>query len=87
MRSNPQIPLRGDRNECPSCAKVFRSSHAFDKHRVGYFSEPPNERKRGVNEPRRCMTEEEMRAAGMALNASGYWVGSLRDVEGEITNA
>ncbi len=58
--------LTGDRNECPSCGLLFNSTHAFDKHRTGRI---------GVD--RRCMTMEEMQAAGMARRADGFWVGSL----------
>ena len=78
MRSNPEVKLGGDSNECPSCGRLFRSSHAFDKHRIGNFDMPT----RFYDFPRRCMTEEEMLAAGMAQNARGFWVGSLRDGAG-----
>jgi hypothetical protein len=42
---------------------LFNSNAAFDKHRTGQF---------GVD--RRCRTEAEMIAAGMAKRADGFWV-------------
>lgn len=60
--------LTGQRNQCPSCGELFNSNAAFDRHRTGVF---------GVD--RRCMTVPEMRARGMAKNASGWWVTSLND--------
>lgn len=60
--------LTGDRNQCQSCKTYFNSTYAFDKHRVGDF---------GVD--RRCRTEDEMLAKGMAKSSSGFWVGSLMD--------
>lgn len=47
----------------PACALLFNSLWAFDKHRTGTF---------GLD--RRCMTEEEMRAKGMTVNADGFWI-------------
>lgn len=58
--------LTGDRNQCQSCKTYFNSTYAFDKHRVGDF---------GVD--RRCRTEDEMLAKGMAKNSAGFWVSSL----------
>ena len=60
--------LTGDRNQCQACKTYFNSTKAFDKHRHGDF---------GVD--RRCRTEAEMLARGMAKNTSGFWVGSLMD--------
>jgi hypothetical protein len=57
--------LRGDRNQCQGCKQYFNSTGAFEKHRYGKF---------GVD--RRCLTEEEMLAKGMSLNAAGFWIGS-----------
>lgn len=63
------MKLTGQRNQCPGCGKYMNSNVAFDKHRTGAF---------GVD--RRCKTEEEMVAAGMAKNATGWWVGSLNTI-------
>jgi len=60
------MKLSGDRNECPTCGLYFNSSVAFDRHRTGDFGKD-----------RRCMTLDEMKARGMAVNASGYWVTAL----------
>ena len=57
-------PLRGDRNQCPTCGKYFNSTGAFEKHRTG---------KHGID--RRCMTTEEMIAKGMILREDGFWIG------------
>src|SRR5260370_3832476 len=66
MRHNPSVRLSGDRNECPGCGQLFNSSAAFDKHRTGTFTPAA----------RRCVTNPEMIAKGMARNASGFWVGT-----------
>lgn len=81
MRTNPNVVIRGDRNECPACGVLFNSSTAFDKHRIGYFSAPI---KGGAQFPRRCMTEEEMLAAGMGVNKRGFWVGSFFEEDHEF---
>jgi len=57
--------LRGNRNQCGVCNQYFNSNTPFEIHRVGQH---------GVN--RRCMIEEEMLAAGMSLNADGFWISS-----------
>lgn len=59
------MKLTGDRNQCQGCKLYFNSTAAFDKHRTG---------KHGVD--RRCMTQDEMRAAGMDQRADGFWIGS-----------
>ena len=48
---------------CVACGAYFRSATAFDKHRVGQ-----------VDRDRRCLTEGEMRAAGMSRDAQGRWI-------------
>ena len=58
--------LTGQRNQCPSCGELFNSNASFDKHRTGHFGRD-----------RRCMTVDEMRAHGMAKNATGWWVTAL----------
>lgn len=57
--------LRGDRNQCPTCAEYFNSGFAFSKHRIG---------KHGVD--RRCMSVAEMDDAGMSRNQAGFWISS-----------
>ena len=59
--------LTGVRCQCRTCGKVFKSAAGFDKHRTGTH---------GVD--RRCMTEEEMYAAGMA-RSGGLWVTRLHE--------
>jgi hypothetical protein len=60
------IQLRGDRNQCSGCSKLFNSSHAFDKHRAGMHAD----------NSRYCLDAVEMRKAGMVLGADGFWRGS-----------
>lgn len=62
--------LTGQRNQCPSCLLYFNSNAAFDKHRTGDHGKD-----------RRCMTQEEMTAKGMATNARGFWVTALNTME------
>ena len=57
--------LTGDHNMCTTCGEYFNSSRAFDKHRTGQH---------GVD--RRCMSPDEMRAAGMTKNAGDWWITS-----------
>jgi uncharacterized C2H2 Zn-finger protein len=64
------VGLDDDRNECPTCDKLFKSVKAFDKHRTGEY---------GVN--RRCLTEEEMLAKGMSKNRRGFWITQSFDVD------
>jgi hypothetical protein len=59
----------GDINQCPTCFEVFNSTYAFDKHRVGSFEK----------NTRRCLTEDEMKAIGMATNKKDRWVSSLME--------
>jgi len=66
------MKLKGQMSLCRKCGVVFNSTRAFDKHRIG---------EHGVS--RRCMTEEEMLAKGMAVNARGLWVTALRATPGE----
>lgn len=63
------MKLTGQKSLCRSCGLVFRSVAAFDKHRTG--SHPKGER--------RCMTEQEMVDAGMAVNYQGLWVTALME--------
>lgn len=60
------VTLRGDRNQCAGCSRLFNSSHAFDKHRSGPHA----------NNGRTCMTPEAMLAHGMVLGSDSFWRGS-----------
>ena len=66
-------PIRGDRNECPTCGELFNSTHAFDKHRVGPYGE--------FGRHRRCLTNDEMAVRGMTRNAAGFWITQKRVME------
>lgn len=59
-------PLRGDRNQCPTCSALFNSTRAFAAHRVRVTP--------AAAYPRRCLTPEEMEAKGMAVNRGGFWL-------------
>lgn len=63
---DPMLPVGTNRCQCSGCDRYFSSVGSFDKHR-----------REG-----RCLTEAEMLARGMLVNARGYWVGSefTRDV-------
>lgn len=58
-------PLSGDKNQCRGCLCYFRSTFAFDKHRIGAH---------GID--RRCMSTQEMVEAGMVQKPDGFWVSS-----------
>ena len=62
------MKLRGQKNQCQGCKKYFNSNHAFEMHRTG---------RHGID--RRCMTEEEMTAKGMSMNARSFWVSKSND--------
>ena len=66
VQRNKVVNLYFDRNECPTCDELFKSVSAFDKHRIGTI---------GVD--RRCMTKDEMLAAGMMQNKHGFWVSKI----------
>ena len=46
------------------CGEYFNSTYAFDLHRIGM--------------DRRCLSADEMLAAGMSKNSDGCWIGSKR---------
>lgn len=56
------MTLTGDKCQCPTRDQLFNSTYAFDKHRVGTWGS------------RRCLTDIEMRAKGMAVNRGGFWI-------------
>lgn len=62
------MKLRGQKNQCQGCKKYFNSNTAFEMHRTG---------RHGID--RRCMTEEEMTAKGMSMNARSFWVSKSND--------
>jgi hypothetical protein len=51
-------------NQCGECNKNFRSTSAFDRHRVGEHG-PEHGQRWGTR--RRCLSEEEMLQAGMQM--------------------
>jgi hypothetical protein len=63
------ITLRGDRNQCTCCGKLFNSTHAFDKHRTGDMSN------------RRCLNTWEMLSKGMVEGPDAFWRGSAMPTE------
>ncbi len=63
------MKLTGNRCQCAGppfagCGEYFNSTAAFDRHRAGSYS--PMQR--------RCLTPDEMRAAGMSRNEAGFWI-------------
>ena len=68
---------------CSACGAIFTCVSAFDRHQVGSFGKPIYATSRsgksrlviGHTPPeRRCLTEAEMLARGMARNAKGWWM-------------
>lgn len=59
-----EVELRGARYGCQTCLKVFKSCGAFDRHRKGKYH--PYKR--------RCLTTDEMLAAGFVKKETGVWV-------------
>lgn len=58
---------------CDTCHQTFNSTAPGDQHRVGDHHD----------RSRRCLTVAEMEDRGMARNARGLWVTSLRDYANE----
>ncbi len=54
--------LTGGQSQCGACGLLFTSTHSFDEHRTGAH---------GIN--RRCLTETELRAAGLEPTGRGFW--------------
>lgn len=71
MRMGDGRKLTGQRNQCPTCGEYFSSNRAFTKHRIGEFAD----------RSRRCRTPDEMRAAGMGINAGGWWMARVMPAE------
>jgi hypothetical protein len=68
-------------NLCRACRRDFSSVAAFDRHRVGRHAYDFAEGlELGFEDGRRCLDEDEMQAAGMALDRRGRWT-ITRDVE------
>lgn len=68
---------------CSACSAIFTCVSAFDMHRVGSFGEPIYAASRSgksrevvghTPHARRCLTEGEMLAKGMARNDKGWWM-------------
>lgn len=63
MRHTFDPPLRGEQDcGCRSCGHRFAGTGYFDQHRVGQNSTG-----------RRCMTPDEMSAAGLVEDTLGRW--------------
>jgi hypothetical protein len=63
-------------NLCTSCNQDFSSVAAFDRHRIGkheYTCAEGLKMEAPCEDGRRCMTAEEITAAGMELNPRGRW--------------
>ena len=57
---------------CTGCDRIFKSVGSFDKHRIGEYTLKSSM-------PRRCLSEDEMRAKGMVQNEKGWWISSVYD--------
>jgi hypothetical protein len=68
-------------NLCCACQRDFSSVSAFDRHRIGRHAYDFAEGlELGFEDGRRCMDDDEMQAAGMAIDRRGRWT-ITRDVE------
>jgi hypothetical protein len=67
--------LRGDRNQCPTCQEFFKSSKAFDQHRVGVI---------GIS--RRCLATAEMEARNFGKTTDGFWCSPVTEKDRERLN-
>lgn len=67
--------LRGDRNQCPTCREFFKSSKAFDQHRVGVI---------GIS--RRCLTTAEMEARNFGRTIDAFWCCPIASKDRERLN-
>jgi hypothetical protein len=56
--------LTGSRYQCADCGQHFAGAHAFSRHRTGEYA--PGQRL--------CLAAADMRAIGMAPNATGFWM-------------
>lgn len=54
--------LTGSKCQCTACELGFGSERAFDRHRYGEVGD------------RRCLTTDEMTAAGWAQDHRGFWL-------------
>lgn len=64
MVTRTTAKLTGQRKQCPTCGELFTCNSAFEKHRTGRMNS------------RRCLTVEEMSAAGMFRGEDQFWRGS-----------
>jgi hypothetical protein len=71
----PKGRLREDRNQCPTCQEFFKSSKAFDQHRVGVI---------GIN--RRCLTTAEMQARNFGRTTDAFWCSPVAQKDRERLN-
>jgi hypothetical protein len=80
---------------CGACCKVFTSTTLFDTHRIGEFEKPiyaetdtGKKKVIGYQPPtRRCMTPEELQAAGYQMERRSITVfheGQAHQVEREV---
>jgi len=68
-------------NGCSGCGQDFTSTSLFDRHRAGVYEytleqglklEPP------LEDGRRCLDSDEMKAKGWELNDRGRWLDPVR---------
>ena len=70
------LKLNGGVSQCGACSLIFKSVTSFDEHRTG---------KHGAG--RRCLTEAELRAAGLEPNERGQWRRPFADRGQHFTSA
>ena len=76
LNKHPRKDIQRTMNLCCACNTDFASVSAFDKHRIGKHAYAHSEgltKNPPVEDGRRCMDEDEIRAAAMELDARGRW--------------
>jgi hypothetical protein len=70
-----KLKLSGDHCQCAQCFEYFNSPYSFDMHRVGNILK------------RRCLTVGQMRAQGMGINKSGWWISASNPILAQRSEA
>lgn len=61
-------PLTGRMCQCTACGHTFGGERGFDLHRVGEYAAPGK-----FGDRRRCLSADELVAAGMTQDERGIW--------------
>lgn len=67
-------PLTGRMCQCTTCGHTFGGERGFDLHRVGEYAAPGK-----FADRRRCLSVDELLAAGLTQDARGIWRRALAE--------